>query len=383
MADRTQTALAATQSIRRSRGYSSLPPHERAALERDLARIDDALLGRDARQARVAGYGAADPYALPLETPNDLRSGGGGLLGPGQVPVQQRPSPAAPPPAPQRPSGTEVLGERARRALDAVDFPSFVAGLIQGTFQAIVDATTQQVREYAQLVADLSKSLDEFTRDNVSENQARDFLVERHGRDLSLLLPAPGSGGSPKVVPRERAEESPAWLAEYELEGETLTPELVEGPVLQAGRRMLGEQRMQTLATLVLMGVNRIVIDDGQLKAKLQFHARARESTSAEVHVQGGARQAGIAGRQSSMQTGISTMVSTMDVNAQSEVSIKTDLVGEVSVRFRTETFDINRFADTDAIALINRHAAIRKTPTPAPASTPTPTTNNPEEPRG
>jgi hypothetical protein len=385
MTDRTQTALAATQSIRRSRGYTSLPPHERAALERDLARIDDALLGHGERQQRVANYGAADPYALPLETPNDLRAGA--WVGPrSSVPVRPNPTPPPPPPppSPTRPSATEALGERARRALDAVDFPSFVAGLLQGTFQAIVDATTQQVREYAQLVADLSKSLDEFTRDNVSENQARDFLVERHGRDLALQLPAPGAPGTPRVIPRERGESSPEWLAEYELEGESLTPELVEGPLLQAGRRMLGEQRMQTLATLVLMGVNRIVVDDGQLKAKLQFHARARETTTAEISGQAGARQIGIAGRQNSMQSGISTMVSTMDVNAQSEVSIKTDLVGEVSVRFRTETFDINRFADTDAIALINRHAAIRRAPpteaAPAVATSPSPSS---EEPRG
>ncbi|MCA9700200.1 MAG: hypothetical protein KC431_21930, partial [Myxococcales bacterium] len=185
--------------------------------------------------------------------------------------------------------------------------------------------------------------------------------VERHPQDLVLQLPAPGSGGNPKVAPR-REGSTPEWLGEYGLEGESLTPELVEGPLLQAGRRLHGEQRMQTLATLVLMGINRIVIDDGQLKAKLQFHARAREQVSAQVSAQGGGKQASIAGRQGGGSSAVTTMVSTVDVNTQSEVSIKTELVGEVSVRFRTETFDINRFADSDAIALINRHAAVRQT---------------------
>jgi hypothetical protein len=174
------------------------------------------------------------------------------------------------------------------------------------------------------------------------------------------------------------------WLDELGLGGETLTPELVEGPVLHSGRRALGEQRMQTLATMVLMGINRIVVDDGQLRAKLQFHARAREKTTAEVVGQVGATQLGIAGRQGGMATAVSTMVSTVDVNAQSDVSIKTDLVGEVYVRFRTETFDLNRFADSRAIQLINRHALVRDqaapAPTPAPTSGTAPVTPPPEE---
>ena len=74
----------------------------------------------------------------------------------------------------------------------------------------------------------------------------------------------------------------------------------------------------------------------------------------------------GIAGRSNQMQSAVSTMVSTVDVNTQSDVSIKTDLVGEVAVRFRTETFDLQNFADTPAIALINRHALQREAPSSA-----------------
>jgi hypothetical protein len=290
MTDPRSIVRAATLGLRRSRGYRSLSVPERASLDRDLQRIDDALAGRRPGNG-YAGRGVEDPYALPMETPADLRGPGG--FGPGAP--QDQPTPAngrPPPPAPPRaPAGTEVLGTRARRALDAVDFPSFVAQLIQGTFQAIVDATAQQVREYASLVADLAKSVDEFTRDNVTDNQARDYLVGKYPQDLTLVLPAPGEPQEPRVVPRDDAEESPVWLDELGLGGETLTPELVEGPVLHSGRRALGEQRMQTLATMVLMGINRIVVDDGQLRAKLQFHARAREKTTAEVVGQVGATQ--------------------------------------------------------------------------------------------
>jgi hypothetical protein len=323
-----------------------------------------------------------------MATPADLR-------GPAPA-VDRRRGAAAPtepaataPAASARRPGTEVLGERARAALDAVDFPSFVAELIQGTFQAVVDATSQQVRDYARLVADLSRTVDDFTRDNVSPNQARDWLTEQHPRDLTLVLPGPGSQEPPRVTPRDDAEPTPGWLADYGLAGAELTPELAEGAVLDAARRRLGEERMRTLATMVLMGINRIVIDDGQLRAKLQFHARAREKVTAEVIAASGGQQAGIAGRGGS-HSAVSTMVSTVDVNAQADISMKAELVGEVALRFRTETFDLNNFADAPTVALITRHsltrdgAAGRPAPgAPAPALPPGPASATPEPPAG
>jgi hypothetical protein len=84
-----------------------------------------------------------------------------------------------------------------------------------------------------------------------------------------------------------------------------------------------------------------------------------------------GGQEAGIAAQQSGMRTAVTTMVSTVDVNAQSDISIKADLVGEVSVRFRTETFDLQRFADSQAINLISRHAMQRNPETAGAAGTP------------
>ena len=396
MADPAQSALAATAALRRSPGYQGLTTSERQQFDHDLGKVE-AALGRPAYGRREGAAGrpsaalaaALSAPARGLETPADLR--GPGRLGPsGSTNGQQQQAEASPslpgfafpgqrsraPAPPRRGTATEVIGERAQRVLDAVDFPSFVGSLIGGTFTAIVDATAQQVRDYAALVADLAKSVDEFTRDRVTDDQARDFLHSRHGRHLRLVVPAPGEGGPARLEPRDDAEESPPWLSDYGLDGATLSSELAEGELLAAGRRAVGEDRMRTLATMVLMGINRIVVDDGQLRARLMFHARARERATAEVVTQTGGQQMGIAGRSTAMQSAVSTMVSTVDVNTQSDVSIKTDLVGEVAVRFRTETFDLQNFADTQAITLINRHALQRQpgAQEPAPTGTPAPT---------
>jgi carbon monoxide dehydrogenase subunit G len=378
MPNAVDTALLVTRALRASPGYAGLGTGERQALERDLARIEQVMSGAQALGEQT------DPYAVPLETPADLQRGfGPSPMAPAASPAP-RPSTSAPngsaAPTTGKPAGTEVIGTRARQALDAVDFTAFVAGLVNGTFQAIVDATARQVREYANLVASISRSVGDFSRDNVTEQQVRVWLADRHGADLQLQAPKPGEPGEPRLVPRRRSDTPPTWLKNYGLEAETWDSDWSDGALVEAARTGVGEERLQTLATMVLMGINRIVVDDGQIRARLQFHAKAQESVRADIAMQGA--QAGIAGRAVENQPSVSTMVSTVNVNAQADVALKADLVGEVSIRFRTETFNLERFADSPAIQLINRHARLREpaatatpaAPATAPVTTPSPT---------
>jgi hypothetical protein len=348
MNDRIPLARSALTEIRRAASLQSLRPEERRSLEASLARVESAL-------------GGDDPYANLLATPNDLQreiaQGGAQRGGPSAPITSSAPTPppaaAAPPPA-----STAEIGRRAADTLEAVNFPAFVAGLITGTFRAIVDATAQQLHEYAALVASLSKSVDDFSAQNVSDNQIRDWLVQHHGADLTVTLPAPGTPDTPKVLPRTgRAGTSPAWLSQFDLEGEELSAELTEGPLLRNARRHLGEERLQTLATMLLLGINRIVVNEGDILARLQFLATARDTNSAEMMSAAIGQQQGIASQQLQAQSATTMMVSTLKANAQADASIKADLMGEVRVSFRSETFPLERFADSAAIQLINRHA--------------------------
>jgi len=337
-------ALEATRRLRSSAGYGNLSAAERSAFSRDLSRIEAALTG--------------DPYVRVMADSGTGASGNGDA------------KPAPPPPAPPPPPATSQIGGRAADALAAVNFSGFVAGLVTGTFQAIVDATAQQVKEYASLVASISQSVESFSRDNVSPGQVRAWLAERYASDLQVQLPAAGAAGSARLIPQaESVGTSPSWLANFGLQGEELSDELTEGRLLDAAQPRLGEERLQTLATMVLMGINRIVVDDGDIKARLQFHAVARDLTNAEMAM--GQMAAGIAGRQVSGQSPVTTMVSTLKANAQADASIKTDLMGEVRIKFRSETFPLERFADSQAIQLLNRHA--RWTSEPAKKNAPPP----------
>ena len=100
-------------------------------------------------------------------------------------------------PARKREMATDALGRRAGALSDELDFPAFVASLVHGTFDAIVDSSIRQMESFADLVAAVAKPLDQFIRENVTLNQARDYLVEQYPRDVTIARDT----GEPRLVP--------------------------------------------------------------------------------------------------------------------------------------------------------------------------------------
>jgi hypothetical protein len=69
--------------------------------------------------------------------------------------------------------------------------------------------------------------------------------------------------------------------------------------------------------------------------------------------------------------TANAVMVNTASLNAQSDINVRADLTGQVKVEFRSETFPLERFADSAAIQLINSHARVPEPRPTAPGATP------------
>jgi hypothetical protein len=356
MADDVALALAVTSELRKN--AHKLDPASARTLEKDLRAIERKLQSQGDPYARVMDVldlqGKLQQSAAPDDGTHPADAQQQQAAPPPEPAPAPAPAPAAPPPAAQ----TAQIGDRMATALEAVDFTGFVSKLVTGTFRAIVDASTAQMKEYANLVSSLATTLEEFTGENVSLNQARDHLAQQFPQDLVLKLPPAGSTEQPLLQVRpERQGESPDWLAKYNLKGEELSDELVEGPLLEAARKKVGEGRMSSLATMVLMGMNRIVVNDGEVRAKVQFHAAAIDVQRADYQAQQGAMVTRDAGDQGSMTQ---MMVSTLKANAQADAAIKADLMGEVRVSFKSEVFPLERFADSAAIQLISRHAKWR-----------------------
>lgn len=301
--------------------------------------------------------------ATSLGTPSDFR---GGLRGsePAASPANGAPAPApegdTPPPSGPRKQATETIAARAGALSDEISFPAFVAGLVHGTFDAVVDSAIRQMESYASLVSAVAKPLEEFTRENVSENQAKDYLVQQYPKDLYLSLDGP-----PAVLPRPSDDKdnpdesrSPDWLASFNVAGQELTAELIQDTLIPEAQKRLGRSRQQMLATMVLLGLNRVVVKDGTISARLRFRAEASDQAKVDYAVSddpGGDASWGARG--SLTYPAASTKVSTVGVTAQSDANLKAELFGEVKINFASETLPLEKFADDARRTLLERHA--------------------------
>ena len=61
----------------------------------------------------------------------------------------------------------------------ALDFPAFVASVIEGVFEAIVGSSIEQMEAYGDLIAAVVAALDALHAKNVTEAQARDHIARR------------------------------------------------------------------------------------------------------------------------------------------------------------------------------------------------------------
>ena len=347
------------EALRQAPAYHALGRDARRDLDHSLARIEE-VLGPSTGLVPFARQMAPDLRSQLA--PRDSGSG----PSPSQSPAPGTSSPSTQDPPPAAAAGpVGRAGEVARATLQAIDFPSFVSSLIQGTFQAIVDASIQQMEAYAELLKNVAGTVDRFMNDNVSDGMAKDYLADQYGN----VLARDTTGGTAKLVPRQGTAELPSFFKDLGLATPAdLTDDNINDVVVPATRRQMAERRQQTLATMVMMGINRVIVKDGEINAKLVFHIDASETNNIKFDqnkVTSG-NMSGTAGRNPFGAT--SVMVNTMSVNAQNAINMRADLTGQVTVRFASETFPLERFADSAAIQLINNNA---KVPTPAPAPAP------------
>jgi len=301
-----------------------------------------------------------------------------------EIPASASPSPFGPAAESQRPAAakkeaaTDALGRRAGALADELDFPAFVASLVHGTFDAIVDSSIRQMEAHASLVSAVSKPLDQFTRENVTQNQARDWLSEQYPADVGLVAAGSELLLAPVVGDPDEFTEAPAWLAEFGYPDEPLSQELLEQKILPLARERVAQQRLSSLATMVLLGIQRVVVKDGTIGARLRFRAAAADAAAIQYATSNDPDSGATEwGRRGSGRPAV-TKVSTVGVNVQSDSELKAELFGDVKINFASETVPLDRFIDDAQRTLLERHsrrlAPSQPLPATQPAAQPAPT---------
>lgn len=277
------------------------------------------------------------------------------------------------PPRPPDEFDTRATGAIARiteETLNAIAFPTFVADLIKGTFQAIVDASIQQMEAYGELLNNVAKTVDEFMADNISDGQGKDWLSNAYPQIFRMDIDGEGA----RVTAREDVPDDAGQTLRRGLglsEDPGLEDEDIEGMLIPAARRQLARSRQQLLSTMVLMGMNRIVVTSGKIKARMDFRINAQDSGAAqsaqqfEFKHENQAKYGWFLSPVSVSQKTSVAYVASSAKTASSDIQAAAEVGGEVEIKFKSDYFPLERFADMQRVEQIQSNTAVPAANTP------------------
>jgi hypothetical protein len=351
------------QLLEQSQSFKAMPPTEQRALAHHMVRVGtyladpswlDAPTAPEVSALAEPGADEKDPVTSLKERLADKPGMVGKEFDAGAVR-----------------QGVQQFGELVKK----VDFPAFVAGLVNGVFKAVVDASIEQMRAYGELLAATAKTVDQFAQDNISDGMARDHIRSRFPSACEIDT----SGDVARLRPGAAIDSVDLGKA-FNVKGTVdLDDQDSELALVNAAKLDMARSRQQLLATMVLLGINRIVVTDGRINAKVVFDMRAddsaRRKASAEMHDQsqqssaagGGAAVimpwGGGGGYAHSEQSHVATVASAVDDTSQASADVKAQLSGDVQLRFKSETFPLERMVDSNGLAMLNDRAQPVATP--------------------
>jgi hypothetical protein len=279
-------------------------------------------------------------------------------------------------------SGVEQFGALVQK----VDFPRFVGGLIKNVFQAIVESSIEQMRAYGELIANVAKTVDQYMSDNISPDAGRNYLAQRYPDVLSVQLsqtdtefdasaPAPAPAATTQLV--ATGDNAPQRLGDISRDlaidppVSDISDPNAELKIVTAARMQMAKSRQQLLASMVMLGINRIVVTDGSINAKVIFDMRADDS--AQRHYT--ASMNDVSQQKYKEQTSTSfggwlspvdwsmsaegeqdhmaTVTSAVDETSEAKAEVKAKLSGEVRVNFKSDYLPLEKMATPEMMSVI------------------------------
>ncbi|MBN1656611.1 MAG: hypothetical protein JXA30_22760 [Deltaproteobacteria bacterium] len=353
-----------------SKAYNELDDEARKAFAQNMVKVG-AFLAEDPGWLDSDDPPETEQMAVALGPVDDLKKRLAGA--PGQVGQDFQ--------AGAMRQGVEEFGNLVK----TVDFPAFVSGLIQGVFQAIVDASIQQMEAFGELLAATAKSVGEFANDYISDDQVREQVAQRYPSIVRIERTEEGN----RLAPQEDAEDFSS-LQQMARSSETVDFENPESELkfVTAAKLEMARQRQKMMALMVLLGINRIVVTNGRINAKVIFDIKtsdeaARKASASMIDTESRETKAAAAawspwaaGGASTKTSHKTTVQSAIDDTSESKAEMKAQLTGEVRVNFKSETLPPEKILDALQMDQINYLSQTGGAPVTAgaPASTETAT---------
>jgi len=252
-----------------------------------------------------------------------------------------------------------------RNLVTAVDFPKFVSGLVEGVYTSIVSSSIRQMNAYGKLLEQVAKSVDQFAKENISEDEARQFVKSSFPGQIEIG--DDGKLGLSETDGGDKEQQPPDFKTVLQMQQNMELTEETEAQIVLAAQIKMARQRQQTLAQMVAMGINRIVVTDGEIKANVLFDMKARDTaqrqTQAGVSDTASRTQSSSGGGWfsddwSDVQTQVSSAYSAEQEKSDSSLEVKAKLSGSVTIKFKSETFPLERLASGDERGAIQQKSA-------------------------
>ncbi|MCH2225761.1 MAG: hypothetical protein MK066_13405 [Crocinitomicaceae bacterium] len=224
---------------------------------------------------------------------------------------------------------------------DTVDFPQFVKDLVSGVFDANMSVMKQQTDNYIKLMKEASKSVAQFMK-QVNDEDAFGELVDSND-SFNMEFGDEGATLTQK-------DGTPVDMEDNE----------VKAAIMDAKLKLAKEHR-KSLQQMIKMGITRMVVDKGIIKAGVAFDFKSKtdasfqdkgmnkNSNSSGRHGKAGGGLIGsifggpsVGGSNSSRSTSVS--VSSAKSSMNDELAAK--LTGNVELQFSTDYFELDKFVD-------------------------------------
>lgn len=338
-----------------SAAYHSLDPEKRSEIAKSMVNVCQTAVSLLAEEANTSEMVGALAQPLAHDEPKRRAT----LSSPAPVAMAQN--------AGEQFSGVAAqrVADTTRNILNAVSFPRFVAELINGVFKALIDSNQQQMHSYVELIKNVAASTDGFADANLAPDRARQWLVETFPGAFTLEG-GPDEDTDPRDVAEEtqeariRLKDGGSMPSEEALRttlgiapGETIPSGDPERTMVPFARRALARQRQQMLATMVMMGMQRIVIESGRLNASMRFHIDTRSAANSEEGSRfdfqnkaeaSGKFGVGPWGVEAKMTNTIGYCSTSRDQTTE-EMNTELDLNSSVELYFKTDYVPLDRLA--------------------------------------
>jgi hypothetical protein len=240
-------------------------------------------------------------------------------------------------------------GDLAAGFIQDVDFPGFVRDLLKGVFDANLEVTLQQMQSFQELLKTATESVSRFVN-AIDDTAAFGYLAENNSDEFSIDFSAfeRNEDGSPKAVLTNSSGE-PVDIGDNE----------VKSRIMDAKIAMAREQRA-LLREVILMGVTRLVVERGNVKASVIFDIKAREDIQKndraalrdQFSVGGGLNLS--AGKIGKILPGLGgglsggrriSAISISSVKSEASTELAAQVAGSVDITFKSDYFKLDNFA--------------------------------------